>query len=86
MIFNMTGGGGGSSLNFKVVGGTSQPSGVGENTIWVKTSTAITSYVFSPNQPTASAGCVWIQTGTGSVSFNALKKNTIQLYPIVPEK
>lgn len=81
MIFNMNGGGGGSELNFTVVGGTSQPSSPATNTIWVNTSTSITSYVFSPAQPTGSAGVVWFKTlTTGSTSMNALKKNVITLY------
>lgn len=76
------GAGGGSSLNFKVVGNP-QPANPKENTIWVNTSTTITSYVFSATQPTGSAGMVWIATGTSSaLEFNALKKNGIQVYPI----
>lgn len=75
--------GGGASLNFKVVGGTSAPSSPNENTIWINTSTTITSYVFSATQPTGSDGMVWIQTGTSSsTEFNALKKNGIQVYPL----
>ena len=75
-------GAGGAPLNFKVVGGTSAPSNPKENTIWVNTSTAITSYVFSATQPTGSAGMVWISTGTSSpAAFNALKKHGIHVYP-----
>lgn len=75
--------GGGAPLNYKVVGGTSAPSNPKENTIWVNTSTAITSHVFSATQPTGSAGMVWINMGvSGSVEFNALKKNGIQVYPL----
>ena len=73
----------GVELNYDVVGGTTAPSNPKENTIWVNTSTAITSHVFSATQPTGSAGMVWIETGTTSpVEFNALKKNGIQVYPI----
>lgn len=76
-------GGGGTGLNFKVVGGTSQPTNPRENTIWVNTSTSITSYVFSVTQPAGSAGMVWFQIGTSSsVPFNALKKNTLRVYPM----
>lgn len=82
MIFNVTGGGG-AALNFKVVGGTSEPANKKENTIWINTSTPITDWVFSATQPTAASGRVWISTGTSShVEFNALKKNGIQVYPI----
>lgn len=76
-------GGGGAGLNFKVVGGATQPASATENTIWVNTDTAITSYVFSVTEPTGIPGLVWITTGaTGSVEFNAIKKNYIQIYPI----
>ena len=82
MIFNVTGGGG-AALNFKVVGGTSQPANPKENTIWINTSTPITDWVFSATQPTSASGKVWIHIGTSSVvEFNALKKNGIQVYPL----
>lgn len=82
MIFNVSGGGG-TALNFRVVGGTTAPSNPKENMIWVNTSTAITDWVFSATQPTAASGRVWISTGTSSpIEFNALKKNGIQVYPI----
>ena len=74
---------GGTSLNFKVVGGTTQPTTASENTIWVNTSTSITSWVFSATQPASPAsGMVWFATDTtASASFNALKKNGIFIYP-----
>lgn len=77
------GGGGGGSLNFKVVGGTSAPAAPAENTIWVNTSVAITSWVFSATAPTSpAAGMVWFATGSSSsVAFNAVKKNGIWVYP-----
>ena len=81
------GSGGASPLNFKVVGGTSAPGSPKENTIWINTSTAITSYVFSATQPTGSNGMVWISTGIASpAAFNALKKNGIQLYPLTAKQ
>lgn len=75
---------GGGGLNFKVVGGTTQPTNPTENTIWVNTSVNITSWVFSTTEPAApKEGMVWISTGTSSpVVFNALKKNSIQVYPL----
>ena len=81
---------GGASLNFKVVGGTTQPINPTENTIWVNTSTAIGEWQFSATQPTTRVdgsalvvGDVWIKTGVNSGGeFNALKKNGIMLYPI----
>ena len=77
------GGGSGGGLNFKVVGGTSTPASPKENTIWVNTSTAITSWVFSATQPAGATGRVWISIGTSSpAEFNALKKNGIKVYPM----
>ena len=70
-------------LNFTVVGGTSQPSSPAANTIWVNTSTSITSWVFSAEQPTSpAAGMVWFNTGTSATAaFNALKTNNLTVYP-----
>ena len=80
-------GGGGAGLNFKVVGGTSQPTNPRENTIWVNTSTTITDWVFSATQPESATGRVWISVGTSStVEFNALKKNEIQVYPFAAKQ
>lgn len=75
-------GGGGVSMNYKVVGGTSQPSNPDANTIWVKSANEITSYRFSPVQPSgASEGMVWIKTGTsGSVILDIPKEATVRLY------
>ena len=78
------GNGSGNGLNFKVVGGTTQPENPKENTIWVNTDTAITAWVFSATAPENPAeGMVWIITGEEStVPFNALKKNVIRICPI----
>lgn len=83
MIGITNAGGGGGSLNFKVVGGTVQPASPSENMIWVNTSVAITSWVFSTTAPTSpAAGMVWFATGnSSSVVFNAAKKNGIWVYP-----
>ena len=83
MIFNMTGGGG-NPLNFKVVGGTTEPSNPKENTIWVNTDKEITGWHFASEQPEdMKEGEVWFLTVKPStVEFNALKKNGIQVYPI----
>lgn len=77
-------GSGSGGLNFKIVGGTSEPSNPRENTIWVNTDEKITSWVFSAEEPEApSEGMVWFTIGTSStVKFNALKKNGLQVYPI----
>lgn len=74
--------GGGTSLNFNIVGNP-QPETAKENTIWIDTDDA-TNWMFSATQPeTAEDGMVWISTGNSSpVAFNALKKNGIIVYPI----
>lgn len=81
MIINNSGGG--APLNFKVVGGTAQPTSPSENTIWVNTASPITSWVFSTEQPANPAeGMLWfISDGTGNTPINALKKNQLWLNP-----
>lgn len=76
-------GGGGTSLNFKVVGGLTQPANPQENTIWVKTDVKITSWEVSGDVPSYPAeGMVWIASGvSGHVEINVLKKNAIQIFP-----
>lgn len=78
------GNGGSNLLNFKVVGGTSAPSNPKENTIWVNTDEKITGYYFQSEQSEEmTEGEVWIYVGTSSqVAFNALKKNSIMVYPL----
>lgn len=78
------GSGGGGGLNFQVVGGTTEPENPKENTIWVNTDTAISSYAFAAVVPeTPVEGMVWITTGMSSaVEFNILKKNAVQVYPL----
>lgn len=78
------GSGGGTSLNFKVVGGLTRPTNPPEKTIWVNTATPITSYIFSATEPSsAEEGMVWISVGTASnVAFSATKKNPIMVYPL----
>ena len=76
-----TGTGGG--INFKVVGGTTEPVSPSENTIWVNTDMEITGWGFD-TEPAEylTTGGVWIKTSTnGNVEFNALKKNGICIYP-----
>lgn len=82
VILNLSSGGG-TSLNFKVVGNP-QPTNPKENTIWLNTDVPITSWIFSATEPnTAESGMVWFPVGTSStVAFNALKKNDIQVYPL----
>lgn len=77
-------GGGGATLNFKVVGGSSAPENPGKNTIWVNTSAAITGWTFGTAAPTnPDSGMVWFYTGESSAAeFNALRKNGIQVCPV----
>lgn len=74
--------GGGAPLNFKVVGNP-QPTNPKENTIWVNTDVPIGAWYFSATQPENMAeGEVWFLTGSSSsVAFNALKKNSLRVYP-----
>ena len=64
----------GYELNFTVAGGTTEPENPTENTIWVSTDQAITSWVFSHNQPDSpSEGMVWIVNGVSNASeFSAV--------------
>lgn len=88
MIINMTGGGGGTSLNFDVKAYATEELLLAatpkENTIGIITTTAINGWVFSATEPTEPVeGMVWITVGTSStVEFNTLKKNAIQVYPL----
>lgn len=77
-------GSGGASLNFKVLGGTSQPASAKENTIWVNTDQKINGYILSATEPEAPAeGMVWISIGIESgVAFSVTKKNPVMVYPI----
>lgn len=76
--------GGSGGLNFKVVGSETQPADPAENTIWVNTADPLTGYSLSPVQPEEPyEGMVWILVGkSGSISFNALKRNEIRIYPL----
>lgn len=73
--------GAGGGLNFKVVGGTTQPSNPKENTIWIKTNNPTAGWTFAafaPSNPVANM--VWIKTNTVGSSFNALKENALYVY------
>lgn len=80
------GAGGGSSLNFKVVGNP-MPSTAKENTIWVDTD-KINNYYFSATQPENMAEYdVWFRIGTSSAAaFSATKKNPVMIYPIAAKQ
>lgn len=81
-------GSGSAGVNFKIVGGTTQPTAAQENTIWVNTDTTISGWAFSASAPAEPVeGMVWLQTGTYSnVEFNALKKGDIRVYPLAAKQ
>jgi len=86
MIMNMVGGGGGGGLNFTVKAYKSldvRPASAAENTIAVITDTAIPEWAISSLEPDVQlSGMLWIYSGTsGAVQFNALKKNSIVIFP-----
>ena len=73
-----------SSLNFKVVGGTTQPDDPKENMIWVITPNEITSWIFDTTKPEAPEdGMVWFRMSASSnIDFNALKnENSVHIRP-----
>lgn len=82
--------GGSNPLNFRVLGGTTQPASPRENDIWVNTSTNIPQWIMSPIDPLEAnilislpAGTAWIQTSSDdSLVFNALKKNGLYVCPV----
>ena len=81
-------GGGGVQLNFAVKRfGTEAEllaASPKKNTIGVISEVDINGYAFSSAQPADPVdGMVWFLTGTSSITaFNALKKNTLQVYPL----
>lgn len=72
-----------SGINFKIICSESVPVNPIENTIWIKSSLEMNGWAFSPDIPeTKEDGLIWITTGNnGLISFNALKRNEIKLYP-----
>lgn len=85
---NFNSGGTGAGLNFKVVGGTTEPVSPSENTIWVDTDVDISEWILSASEPDAPReGSLWLILGTSSrVAFNALKKNTLMVYPLAAKQ
>lgn len=66
-------------LNFKVVGGTTQPSSPKENTIWVNTSTAIGEWQMAAAQPKTRVDGTALQTGDVWIATTATANTTIQV-------
>jgi hypothetical protein len=50
-------------LNYCVIGGTSEPTGLADkNTIWINTDTPITGHIFSPISPSGGKeGMIWLK-------------------------
>lgn len=74
---------GGANLNFDVVGNTTPPTKSKENTIWVNTDVKISKWSLDGREPISPIdGQVWVKTinTNGRISFNALKKNTIDTH------
>lgn len=88
MVGKTNGGSVGSSLNFKIIPYVTEEALLSatptENTIGVVTTAKITSWIFCPSEPSKPVdGMLWIGIGSYSPgAFNALKKNTIMIYPV----
>lgn len=83
MSMTINAAGGGSGLNYSVVGDVVQPTPK-ENIIWVNTGTPVKGYSFARTAPSAPVnGDVWFRTTTNAsaAEFNALKKNELMVYP-----
>lgn len=84
MSMTINASGGGVGLNFSIVCDVTQPTPK-ENMIWVNTGKPLNGFVFASSAPAAPLeGMVWILTASGSaVAFNAAKKGTLMVYPIM---
>ena len=75
------------NTNFKIVGGTTQPTNPKENTIWVNTDMTIGEYQFAVNEPTKRVDGTSLQTGdvwfkkalVSRITFNILKENLLEV-------
>ena len=77
--------GGNSNLNYKIVGGTTQPTDPSENTIWVNTNIEISTHGFDFENPftgeNIANGTVWFKTSnSGDVSLKLFKKDECLVY------
>ena len=75
---------GAGGLNFKVVGGTTQPVDPEENMLWVPTPLEITDVFISNAAPLEyQSGTVWIKTGVRSYGqLNIAAEETVMVYPL----
>lgn len=78
-----SGGGEIEGINFHIVTGTTQPASPEERTIWIETSTPMSDYIFSNEQPEGFLeGRIWVKTALYSpVEMSATSVNKIMLYP-----
>ena len=92
MAVFLHGNGGSNPMSFKVVAYATEEEMTAakpnDNTIGVITDKKITGYYFSATQPeSASEGEVYFNVGTTSpIAFNALKKNTLMVYPVTAKQ
>lgn len=82
-MIGMTNAGAGGGLDFRVVGGTTQPASPRENTLWVNTANDITGYAIGAEVPASpSEGFVWIMTRDGTKSrFSVSSRKEVMVYP-----
>lgn len=82
MIMNMNGGG--ATMNFRIVGGTTAPANPQENTIWINTANTVTSWALAFSEPSNPVeGMVWVTINvSGRNTFNALKNNMLAVAPM----
>lgn len=72
------GSGSGGSLNFSVVGGTTQPANPAENTIWVNTSVEIGAWYALFNEPESPQnGDVWVKLSASSFDVDISGNGTM---------
>jgi hypothetical protein len=76
-----------AGLNFTVVGGTTQPTDLSENIIWINTDINITKWTIAPYTPqyidyTPEHGDVWICTvPSGQIKIDVQQNNDMILFP-----
>lgn len=94
MIGRTNAGGGGGGLNFRVIGGTTQPTSPKENDIWVNTSTNIPQWIMSPIDPLEANILSGLPTGDGYLTGSAVagptaanpELHTLSYIPVDPKK
>lgn len=81
MIFNAAPAGGGDSLKIPIVTGMAQPDSPKADTLWVRTTATVTSFLLSPDQPeTAAEGELLLVTADSGAAVTFGKKNRAALH------